>query len=493
MTNAVQLINGKWLAGAGMPFQSVNPATNEVIWQGEAADEIQIDAAIQAARLAFKRWSRQSLSQRLAVIKAFAAQLTENKEAMAELIAIETGKPLWETRTEAAAMIGKIALSEKSYEQRTSETENKVPAGRAFTRHKPHGVMAVFGPYNFPGHLPNGHIVPALIAGNTVVFKPSEQTPKVAELMLQLWQKAGLPDGVINLVQGEIETGKALADHPAIDGLLFTGSSTTGSILHRHFAGQPGKVLALEMGGNNPLLVDDTIVSFEHRKAAVYHIIQSAFLSAGQRCTCARRLLVPAGEQGDILLDELVTATKAIRIAKYNAPEQPFMGSLISHQAAKSIIAAQKGLIEQGGKSLLTAQLLDSNTGFVSPGIVDVSKVKDLPDEEHFGPLLKVLRFDNFEQAIELANDTRYGLSAGLLSVNEANWHTFYQDIRAGIVNWNKPITGASGAAPFGGVGLSGNQRPSAFYAADYCAYPVASVEDCELVLPAALTPGIDL
>ena len=195
-------------------------------------------------------------------------------------------------------MIGKVGLSKKSYNERTGETENPMPVGKAFIRHKPHGVVAVFGPYNFPGHLPNGHIVPALIAGNTIVFKPSDLTPKVAEVYVKVWESIGLPKGVLNLVQGQVETGKSLAAHPQIDGLFFTGSSRTGKILHEQFAGHPGKILALEMGGNNPLIVHGV----SDIDATVHDIVQSAFITTGQRCTCARRLFIENSPQGDAII-----------------------------------------------------------------------------------------------------------------------------------------------------------------------------------------------
>lgn len=323
MTHAAQFINGQWQAGLGHAFNSVNPANNDVIWQANTATAEQVDSAVNAARQAFYSWADKSFAERLAIVKTFAETLKEHSEELALIIAQETGKPLWETRTEAGAMVGKIAISEKAFLERTGDVENPMPQGRAMIRHKPHGVVAVFGPYNFPGHLPNGHIVPALLAGNTVVFKPSELTPAVAELTLKLWQKAGLPDGVINLVQGEVDTGKALAAHKGIDGLFFTGSSRTGHILHEQFAGQPGKILALEMGGNNPLIVTDVADT----KAAIHDIIQSAFISSGQRCTCARKLFLPVGEQGDAILAGLIKATKAIKVGEYDADDQPFMGS----------------------------------------------------------------------------------------------------------------------------------------------------------------------
>lgn len=485
----VQLINGQWFDGQGPMFQSIDPATNQVIWQGQGADAQQVDTAVHAARQAFYLWANRPLAERIAIVEAFAAQLQQHSDEMARCIALDTGKSYWESKTEVAAMVGKIAISVRAHAERTGTVENSMPGARAFIRHKPHGVVAVFGPYNFPGHLPNGHIVPALIAGNTVLFKPSELTPKVAEYTLQLWQQAGLPAGVINLLQGEIATGKAIAAHPGIDGLFFTGSSNTGHYLHQQFAGQPGKILALEMGGNNPLIINNVA----NIKAAVHDIIQSAFISSGQRCTCARRLFIKRDANGDAILAALVSATKAIKVGMPFADEQPFYASMISAKAAAGMVKAQAEIQALGGVSLVELTQLDANLGFVTPGIIDVTDARPLPDEEHFGPLLKVYRYDDFDAAIAEANNTRFGLSAGLLADNAADYEHFFSRIRAGIVNWNKPITGASSAAPFGGIGASGNHRASAYYAADYCAYPVSSVEAEHVSLPAALSPGLTL
>lgn len=487
MNQAVQFINGQWLAGAGKPMQSVDPAKNQLIWQGQAASSEQVAAAVAAAREAQYSWADLSFEQRVSVVKRFAELLNQHKEALAACIAEDTGKALWESRTEVTAMIGKIDISVRAYEERTGTKENPMPQGRAFVRHKPHGVVAVFGPYNFPGHLPNGHIVPALLAGNTVVFKPSELTPKVAELTVKIWQEAGIPAGVINLVQGEVETGKALASDDGIDGLFFTGSSRTGHYLHQQFAGRPEKILALEMGGNNPLLVKDVA----NIDAAVHDIIQSAFITSGQRCTCARKLYLPANAEGDAILARLLDVSSKIQVGEYDAQPQPFMGAMISVAAAQSMLKAQQQLVALGGKVLLELRQLDPAKALVTPGIIECSDITDFPDEEHFGPLLKVFRFTDFDQAIAAANNTSFGLSAGLLSDSYELYQHFYKRIRAGIVNWNRPITGASSAAPFGGIGKSGNHRASAYYAADYCAYPVASVELEQVVLPEQLSPGL--
>ncbi|GMQ47812.1 succinylglutamate-semialdehyde dehydrogenase [Vibrio sp. 10N] len=488
MSQQTQWISGNWVAGLGDAFQSLSPYDNNIIWEGQSATPEQVELAVSSARKAFVEWKKRPFAEREAIVLAFADKVKERSEEIAIAIAKETGKPLWETRTEAGAMAGKIAISIRAYHQRTGESQREAAGNQIVLRHRPLGVMAVFGPYNFPGHLPNGHIVPALLAGNTVVFKPSEQTPLVGEIAMKIWEEVGLPAGVINLVQGGKETGIALADSKGIDGVLFTGSANTGHILHRQFAGQPGKMLALEMGGNNPLVVSE---AFGDVDAAVYTILQSAYISAGQRCTCARRLYVPFGEKGDQLVESLVSAIKKIRIDEPFAEPAPFMGPQISEQAADHIIAAQAELVKLGGKSLVEAKRL--NAAFVTPALLDATDIAELPDEEYFGPLLQLVRYETLEQAVELANDTRFGLSAGLISERDEEWQYFTDHIRAGIVNRNRQLTGASGDAPFGGPGASGNLRPSAFYAADYCAYPMASMEGDNTILPATLSPGIEL
>ncbi|MBB3332510.1 succinylglutamic semialdehyde dehydrogenase [Halomonas campaniensis] len=482
------LIGGHWQPGEGPAFSKRDPVSDERLWEGAAASEAQVAAAVEAARAAFPAWARTPFAERQALVERFREALESHREDLATAIAHETGKPLWEARTEVGAMIGKVALSLRAYQERTGERERDLGDARAVLRHRPHGVMAVFGPYNFPGHLPNGHLVPALIAGNTAVFKPSEQTPLTADLVLQCWQQAGLPAGVINLVQGAAETGQALSADPGIDGLLFTGSARVGGLLHRQFAGQMDKILALELGGNNPLVVRDV----PDQDAAVLAILQSAFLSGGQRCTCARRLILPEGQVGDHLLDALCDAVSRLHVAGQFSDPAPFYAGLVSVAAADGLLAAQEALESLGGTVLSRMERLVPGTSLLSPGVVDVTGLA-VPDEEHFGPLLKVHRYRDWDEAIALANDTRYGLSAGLIGGERVDWDDFLLRIRAGIVNWNRQTTGASGDAPFGGVGESGNHRPSAFYAADYCAYPVASMESEDLHLPDQLPPGVSL
>lgn len=481
-------INGDWITGQGEHRIKTNPVTGDVLWQGNDADATQVIQANRAARAAFPGWAKRAFNERQAVVEKFAALLESNKAELTTIIARETGKPRWEAVTEVTAMINKIAISVKAYHTRTGEQHSELPDGAATLRHRPHGVLAVFGPYNFPGHLPNGHIVPALLAGNTLIFKPSELTPWTGEAVMRLWEQAGLPPGVLNMLQGGRETGQALSALDDIDGLLFTGSANTGYQLHRQLSGQPEKILALEMGGNNPLIVEDPT----DIDAAVHLTIQSAFVTAGQRCTCARRLLVKKGELGDAFLARLVEVSQRLTPGGWDDEPQPFMGGLISSQAARHVYDAWQKLESLGGKTLLAPRVLKEGASLLSPGIIEMTGVANVPDEEVFGPLLGVWRYDDFDEAIRLANNTRFGLSCGLVSPDREQFEQLLLEARAGIVNWNKPLTGAASTAPFGGVGASGNHRASAWYAADYCAWPMASLESPALTLPTSLSPGLD-
>ena len=487
MANVSNYINGEWLAGSGAELATIDPSTGRQTWTSNQSTAEDVARAAQAARDSFEAWALTPLEERIAVCTRFRDLLKEHSEELAAIIAEEVGKPLWEARTEVATMANKIDISVQSYGARTGETAAKVADGNAVLRHRPHGVFAVYGPYNVPGHLPNGHIVPALIAGNTVVFKPSEYAPRTAVKTVQLWEQAGLPAGVLNLVNGGRDTGVALGQNAQIDGILFTGSSQTGAALHKQFGGQPGKMLALEMGGNNPLVVWD----IKDIDAAVHHAVMSAFISAGQRCTCARRLIIQDNAQGQAFLDRLVEVAAKLQPGPSNADPQPFMGPVVSAAVAARLVQAQAEMAAKGGKVLLQMKQLDPNAGFVTAGIVDTTDANGILDEEWFGPLLQVIRVKDFDEALRVANATEFGLAAALLSPSEELWKRFAVRARAGIVNWNRPTTGAASSAPFGGVGKSGNHRPSAYYAADYCAYPVASIETAELEMPAKLSPGL--
>lgn len=477
-------INGAWRSGAGETLTSTNPATGDIVWQGATAKGADVADAIAAARAAFAHWGATSLEHRVAIVHAYADVLTRRKDALAETISRETGKPRWEGLAEAASMIAKVNVSITAQAERAGTRSAPMDFGQAVLRHRPHGVMAVLGPYNFPGHLPNGHIVPALLAGNSVVFKPSELTPAVGRLMAECWAEAGVPAGVFNLVQGGRAPGESLVAAD-IDGLLFTGSATTGAHFRRAFADRPNVILALELGGNNPLIAWDGAP-----EAVASIIVQSAFITTGQRCSCARRLIIPTGAVGDALIDTLVALSDRLRVGIWDATPEPFMGPLISLGAAQSATAKVAALEASGAQVLRSLALADQSLPFVRPAIVLHGAGPQI-DDEIFAPVLQITRVATFDEAISAANTTAFGLAAGVITDDDALWQRFILQSRAGIVNRNRPTTGAAANMPFGGLGASGNHRPSAYYAADYCAYPVGSFEAATVTDQRAAIKGL--
>ena len=449
---------------------SYEPATGAELARLPVGD---VDAEVAAARGGWSAWAAQPLVFRVETMRRFANIVRQRADAFSDLIARETGKPLWEARTEVEAVIGKVDISVNAYSERTAQRRLDTQVGsRIALRHKPHGVLAVLGPYNFPAHLPNGHIVPALIAGNAIVFKPSEKTPAAGAFLIDCYHAAGVPKDCARLVIGGPDSGKALAAHRDIDGLLFTGSARTGIALNRQFAERPEKILALEMGGNNPIIVWDAP---DLHMAAVL-IIQSAFTTAGQRCTAARRLIVES-RLYDGLIDTLNKMISRLIVGGPHDDPAPFLGPVIDNEAADQLTESFLSLLMRGGRPIRHLERPVEDRPFLVPALIDVTEIADRPDVELFGPVLQVIKTDDFDAAIAEANNTRYGLSASLISQTPKLYDRFWANIRAGIVNWNKPTNGASSAAPFGGIGWSGNHRPSAYYAADYCAYPVVSSE----------------
>ncbi len=449
---------------------SYEPATGAVLWRGKRGN---VDEVVSRARRAWPAWAAQPLSTRMELVRRFANEVRKESEKLATLIARETGKPLWEARTEVESVINKVEISIRAYADRTSQRKlDNAMQGTAAVRHKPHGVMAVLGPYNFPAHLPNGHIVPALIAGNVIIFKPSEKTPATGELLAQCFHRAGISAAIVQVLIGGPEEGQTLVSHDGVDGVLFTGSAHAGIAINRKLAMRPDKLLALEMGGNNPIVVWDTPKITD----AAALVIQSAFTSAGQRCTAARRLIIKASMYDAVIAEVKRLADRIIVGAPFDEPA-PFMGPVIDNASADGLTESFLYLLSHGGKAIKHMVRQRDDLPFLSPAIIDVTKVKERPDVELFGPLLQIVQVDDLDEAIAEANNTRFGLSASLVGGTPQDYNRFWANIRAGVINWNRPTNGASSAAPFGGVGLSGNHRPSAFYAADYCAYPVASNE----------------
>jgi succinylglutamic semialdehyde dehydrogenase len=453
---------------------STEPATGVELWSGEVGDAA---AEVAAARAGWPEWAAHSLAYRIETLRRFANVVRKRADEFAELISRETGKPFWETKTEVGAVINKVEISISAYADRTPQKKLEAALGnKVAVRHKPHGVLAFLGPFNFPAHLPNGHIVPALIAGNAVVFKPSEKTPASGAFLVDCYREAGVPEGAVRLLIGGPDEGRALASQPGIDGLLFTGSARAGTALHKQFADTPSKILALELGGNNPIVAWNV----KDLDAAAAVIVQSAFLSAGQRCTCARRLIVEDGKEGE-LVEKITALMDRMIVGEPFADPQPFMGCVVDNASADHLQQQWVTLMMKGGRPIRRLERADETKPFLTPALIDVTDAKDVPDEELFGPVLQLIRVKDFDAAIDEANNTKFGLAASLIGGSPEQYDRFWANVRAGVINWNKPTNGAPSTAPFGGVGHSGNHRPSAYYAADYCAYPVTSSESDKL------------
>lgn len=450
---------------------SVEPATGIVLWRGEVGD---VDDVCERARKAWPTWAAQPHARRVELLRRFANEILSEQSNLAELIARETGKPLWESRNEVEQVLGMVEVAVTAHAQRAGQRrmDGGDLKGASALRHKPHGVMAVIGPFNFPASTPCSQIIPALLAGNAVIFKPSEKTPASAEFIVGCLHRAGIPGDVMQMLIGGPTQGKALVAHADVDGVLFTGSTNTGVSINRALAGNPGKIVALEMGGNNPIVLWDTP---KIPDAAVL-IVQSAFATAGQRCTAARRLIVKDSLYDAAIAEIKKLTERMVMGAPFDEP-QPYIGPVIDNANADALTESFLFLLSNGGKAITHMRQPHDGLPFVTPGIIDVTAMAERPDIELFGPLLQVIRVSDFDEAIAEANTTRYGLSASLIGGTPADYNRFWANIRAGIVNWNRTTFGGSDSMPFGGLGLSGNHRPAGGYAPDFCAYPVASSE----------------
>lgn len=449
---------------------SFEPATGSELWRGRIGDA---EDVVARARRAWPLWAAQPLSTRIELLRRFANEVRKESDKLADLIARETGKPLWEARSEVDGVIDKVEVSVRAYAERTSQRKlDSALNGTSAVRHKPHGVLAVISPYNMPALLPAAQIIPALIAGNVVVFKPSEKAPATGELLVRCFHRGGISAAVVQVLQGGPEQAQTLAMHDGVDGVLFTGSAHAGVSINRKLASNPGKVVALELGGNNPIVVWDTPKIVD----AATIVVQSAFTSAGQRCSSARRLIIKS-TMYDAVISEVRRLTERLIVgAPFDTPT-PFMGPVIDNVAADGLTESFVYLLSNGGRAIKHMTRLREDLPFVSPAIIDVTKIDERPDVELFGPLLQVVAVDDFDEAIAEANNTRFGLVASLLGGSPQDYNRFWANVRAGVVNWNRPTIGENAGAPFGGTGLSGNNRPGGYYMADSCAYPVASAE----------------
>ena len=459
-------------------FQSVSPINDTVVWSGTETTADQIDSVMGAAASASLRWRNTPLETRIDVVRRYTQYIDANRQTVSELITREVGKLPWDAAAEVSAAIAKSELSIRAIRQRRDNQIVEEGSPRRLVRYQPIGVVLVLGPFNFPLHLPGGQIIPALLAGNAVVMKPSDQATAVGEWMANAWQASGLPNDVFQLILGRVAPAVAAIDSPHVGGVFLTGSRAAGQAIHRQLAGRYDVLLALELGGNNPIVVSGDVPASDVASTVTF----SAFVSAGQRCTCARRAIFVDGPETDDQIQATVARTKDLRVGLPSDQPVPQIGPLISAAAAQSLQQTYDQLLKLGCDPVIPFRLDDRRANLVRPAIVDASSLGEadlaaLGELEWFGPLLVLLRVGNMDDAFRAASMTAYGLAASLLGGDQDLFDRFVGAVGAGVVNWNRPTTGAAGALPFGGLGDSGNHRPAGFYAIDFCNDPVASLE----------------
>ncbi len=466
-------IGGLNRRGGGVWLTSRCPSDQAIVFQGPSASESDVRAAWDAASAAASAWAAESLESRETILRAFAEQLSENAQALAERISCEVGKLPGDARGEVSVSIAKVETTIAAYRQRRSDWQAGTADGQQAVWYRPLGPVLVLGPYNFPAHLPGGQIIPALLAGNTVVFKPSELAPAVGRWLVDQWRAAGLPAGVLNLIQGDATVARQAIDDNRVRGVFFTGGRTAGTAIHRQLAGRPEVLLALEMGGNNPLVVVDP----PNAEDAAEVIIQSAFASSGQRCTCTRRLILVEGAATRAAYAALVERLPTLTCGLPDDQPEPALGPLVSTRHANLVLQAEANFLAYGGQAVHPLRQDPRCGALLHPGLVDMTQCHDPVDEEWFGPLLQVYWVRDFQAAIERANATAYGLAAALWGGDAEMFAAFRQAVAAGVINWNAATTGASGKLPFGGLAGSGNHRPAGSFTVDFCNDPVASLQ----------------
>lgn len=432
-----------------------------------------IDLALAAAAQGQRVLWALGLEGRTQLLRGYQAALRTHHDSIASTIALEIGKPLWEAKTEVDAMIAKVDLAlgpgaAFTQDQSIAELPGEI-------RYRPLGTMAVVGPFNFPGHLPNGHIVPALLLGNSVIFKPSEHAPGTASWIARCLHEAGCPAGAFNVVHGDGLIGKQLCSHDAVNGVLFTGSVRVGRDIVASNLTRLDKLIALEMGGKNAAIAfDDCDLERTARMVAF-----SAYVTAGQRCTASSRLIVTRGI-ANALCERISEMGRTLKVG-HPLSQDVFMGPVITQQTMQKLMDATAAARAAGATPLLFgghAGYVAHRGHYVLPSLHRFDDpqvhVEAYTDEELFGPDLAVYVVDNEEDAWQLANASRFGLSASVFTASQPRFERACEQLRVGVVHWNRPGAGASGRLPFAGLKASGNHRPAGILAGTTCSYAQA-------------------
>ena len=468
-------INGAFVRHGGETFTSHNPAkSNEVVMTAYEHDA-HVDAAVEAAHQARRRWARgdaplspegyrEALSHRVKALKAVAALVPEHQARIAEAISIEMGKPLAEAMVEAGSIKSKIEGVINQLGQTLPAAPEGAPGEQRF---HPLGVVTVIGPFNFPVHLLNTHVIPALLTGNTVIIKPSEVTPLCGQRYMELFHAAQFPAGVLNMVQGRGRIGASLVAHSGINGIIFTGSYETGRKIRQCTFDQPAKKVCLELGGKNPAIVLDDA----NLEQATREILLGALLTTGQRCTATSRVIATR-HIAPLLKQKLINAFKRISPL---SPFDPhcFLGPLANEASKSRFFELLERGRSEGAEVWVESQSIDGGA-FVTPSIYGVSGHEGYLEHELFGPHISFQVVEDEQEALQWASNNSYGLSASIFTQREESFERFFDEVSAGVLNWNRSTNGASGLLPFGGVGKSGNWHAAGSEGARLGTYPVA-------------------
>ncbi|MCY4321076.1 MAG: aldehyde dehydrogenase family protein [Bdellovibrionaceae bacterium] len=427
-----------------------------------------IDRVVLAGKIAYKNWTRLSVKQRVKKLKPLKAIIKKNISSWAELISRETGKPLWESKGEVKALISKMDFV---FEEGIKRIQKQVvPQAHGAVRFKSRGLILVIGPFNFPMHLAFGQILPALVSGNTVVFKPSEKTPASAQKLTQAFHQLDLEPGVFQMIQGGAEISKKLSSHPKISAVLFTGSFEVGQKIKSALIKDFSKILALEMGGYNSALIWESA----NLNLAVAETLKGCFWTSGQRCSSTSQIILHK-KIANRFIKKFISSAQKIKTEHWS--KNSFMGSLIDSMALKRFFSLQQEIKKRGGEILLEGkQILKDKGWYVSPGIYKMKfdKNSSFGTKENFTPQVILYETNSLDEALEMINHSGYGLSLSVFSKNKKVKEDCFNFANVGLINYNLSTIGASGYLPFGGVGKSGNNRPAGSFAIDSCVIPIA-------------------
>ncbi len=467
------------LAGAQEKILKYSPADlSLVLWEAGVFYD-HIDLVVESAQKGYEVWRKLSFAERIGYLKKYQEVVRARKDEIALALALEVGKPLWEAKTEAAALDSKVSVTiTDSYERIKQETIKEVmPKIDGHVVYRPLGPSFVIGPFNFPCHLANGQILAALLAGNSIIFKPSEKTIYSAQLMVECLHEAGFPEGVINFINGTGHTASKLTSDKRIKGVFFTGSRAVGLRILENTYRDLDKLVALELGGKNSTIIHhDTNMSH-----ALPELLRSCFLTTGQRCTSTSMILVHRKIEQEFIA-QFKAITERIRVGHPTSKPDPFMGPLIDAQAEKLYFDFCRAGKQEGAEEIVAPRKLDIGVEgyYVSPSI-HYAKRPDLSgkfiQEEIFGPNCFFIPYDDIEEAIAVTNSTPYGLAASVFTRSTDVYQICLRDIEAGLVNLNRSTVGATARLPFGGLKHSGNHRPAAVSMIDHCVGIVASLE----------------